>query len=95
MEGEKGYTQKSEAREEKSNNLETAPAESGVDAFEALVSRGVWNAETEAALDALFEKHEEDLYMLFLNYQESGVVDELPDHERRMYEWLEQKFGDF
>jgi hypothetical protein len=72
---------------------ESATATSGVEAYEALVTKGEWTAETEATLDSLIEKHEEDLYMLFLNYRESGLVDELPDHERRMYEWLVEKFG--
>ncbi len=71
---------------------ETAPSLSGFEAYEALVTKGEWTAETEVALDSLIEKHEEDLYMLFLNYRESGLVDELPEHERRMYDRLAAQF---
>lgn len=71
---------------------EFAPISSGIEAYEALITKGEWTPETEAALNSLIEKHEADLYMLFLNYRESGLVDELPEHERRMYEWLAAQF---
>ncbi len=71
---------------------ESAPTESGVDAFQDLVAKGEWSDETEATLDSLIESHEEDFYMLYLNYKESGLVDTLPDHERQMYEWLAKQF---
>ncbi|MBU6321530.1 MAG: hypothetical protein KGI78_04580 [Patescibacteria group bacterium] len=72
---------------------EAAPEEPGVDLFEGLVAKGEWGEETERALDELLEKHEEDLYMLYLNYRESGLADDLSPHERRMYEWLAEVFG--
>lgn len=71
---------------------ESAPT-SGFSIFEALVEKGEWTAETEAALARLLEAHEEDLYQLFLNYRESGLIAELPAHERRMYEWLDREFS--
>ena len=48
----------------------------------------------EEKLRALLESNEADLYMIYLNYKESGLVDELPEHERSAYEWLKNKFED-
>lgn len=66
----------------------------GVDAFERLVNGGVWNADVEGALREIQKTHPEDLYMLYLNYIESGIVSELPEHELGMFRWLEAQFGD-
>lgn len=71
---------------------EAASAPSGIDAFEALVAKGEWTAEIERALDALLEQYEEDLYMLFLNYEASGLTEELVGAERRMYARLAEAF---
>lgn len=74
------------------SKLEPIPPGPGVDAFEALVKKGTWDLETEAALDGLIESHEVELHLLYLFYKESGLVDELPEHERRMYERLATQF---
>ena len=71
---------------------ESTPPISGIDAFETLVNKGEWNPKVQAELDALLESHAEDLYMLYLNYKESGLVDSLPDHERQMYDRLAERF---
>jgi hypothetical protein len=78
---------------EKPSNRESLP-ENGVDQFEKLVNAGTWDEETIMALEGIFETYPDDLYMLYLNYTESGLVEEgeLPEHELRMYEWLKEKF---
>ncbi len=68
---------------------ESPPDISGVDLFERLVNTGTWN---EVVLEEIFETHPEDLYMLYLNYTESGLWTELPEHERKMYDWLAARF---
>lgn len=78
---------------EYSRSTESSDVSPGFDEYSALVGRGEYTAETEASLRTLLEKYEEDLYMLYLNYKESGLVDELPGHERRMYEWLAKEFA--
>ncbi len=75
---------------------EASPVESGVDGFVAILEKGEWSAAAEKALADLIEKYPDGLYMLYLNYRRSGLVDEpdFPDHERKMYEQLERAFVD-
>ena len=77
---------------EKIPRPESAPEGDPYDAFDALIKEDEWSQRTEEKLRALLESHEEDLYMIYLNYQESGLVDELPEHERRLYDWLKKEF---
>jgi hypothetical protein len=79
---------------ERPPKFESGPHAPGIDAFEKLVNEGQWNTEVEKALEELLEKYEIDLYMLYLNYVESGIVEELPEHERQMFERLEVEFKD-
>jgi hypothetical protein len=71
---------------------ESVPPISGIDAFENLVNAGVWDVKTETALDELLKTYPDDLYMLYLTYKESGLVHELAEHERNMYERLAKEF---
>jgi len=61
--------------------------------FEALIKKAEWSGETEEQLQELLESHETDLYMMYLTYNESGLVDELSEYERRVYQWLDTRFG--
>lgn len=72
---------------------EAEPVRSGFDALESLVKKGQWGPATEEALAHLIEKYEEDFYMAYLVYRDSGLVDELPEHERKIYEWLADAFA--
>ena len=73
---------------------ESAPEVDPYQTFEALVQQGVWSPETEEKLNPLLESHESDMYMIYLNYQESGLVDELSEYEHRLYDWLKNQFGE-
>jgi hypothetical protein len=73
---------------------ESAPTESGFDAFENLIKQGKWDVATEVKLNSLLEEYEEEFYTLFLTYEESGLIDTLPNHERKMYEWLAEQFSE-
>ncbi|MHB8661014.1 MAG: hypothetical protein ACYC75_03760 [Minisyncoccota bacterium] len=71
---------------------ESTPEADPYQAFEALTKEQQWSPETEAKLRTLLESHEVDLYMIYLNYKESGLVDKLSEYEHRLYEWLKNKF---
>ena len=75
---------------------EEAGPSPGFEAFTALVEKGEWTPETEAALARLLERYEEDLLDVLNMYTESlgpgGTPITLPEHERRMYEWLAAQF---
>jgi hypothetical protein len=73
---------------------ESAPTIDPYEAFEMFAAGGEWSPAAERKFSALLESHEADVYMLYLNYKESGLVDELPEHERSLYEWLAKKFED-
>jgi len=77
---------------EKIPSPESAPEVDPYQAFEELIVQIEWSSATEEKLRALLESHEDDLYMIYLNYTESGLVDELPEQERRLYEWLRNEF---
>ena len=88
----------------KAENLsskESAPDIDPYRAFEVLVERGVWSAEMEEELKTLLESHEEALYMIYLNYLEFGIADELANsddessrYERRLVDWLRDAFSE-
>ncbi len=71
---------------------ESAPKLDPYQAFEMLVEENRWSPETEEKLRIILESNEIDLYMIYLNYKESGLVDELSEYERRLYDWLKSKF---
>ena len=77
---------------EKQHSSEAAPKLDPYKVFEALTEKGVWSSEVEATLNGLFESHEDDLYMIYRTYEESGLVDELSEYEQRLYEWLKNAF---
>ncbi|MEK7505704.1 MAG: hypothetical protein AAB597_02310 [Patescibacteria group bacterium] len=77
---------------EKTPPPESAPEPDPYQAFEALVGENKWSLETEEKLRTLLESNESDMYMIYLTYKESGLVDELSKYERRLYDWLKSKF---
>lgn len=77
---------------EKFPRPESAPEADPYKAFEALVEAGQWSPRAEETLRALIESHETDMGMIYLMYKESGLVDELPEYELRLYNWLTGKF---
>ena len=79
---------------EKMSRSESAPKADPYEVFEAFSKEGEWSPAMEEKLRALLESNESDVYMIYLNYKESGLVDELPEHERSAYEWLKNKFED-
>lgn len=79
---------------ERMPNHESAPKIDPYDFVEKFAEDGEWSSETEDQFSKLFESHEVDLYMIYLNYKESGLVDELPEHESSLYKWLDDKFKD-
>jgi hypothetical protein len=77
---------------EKPPRPESAPEADPYQEFEMLIAEQQWTPEVEERLRTLIELHEEDMYMMYLNYTESGLVEELSAHERRLYEWLKAEF---
>ncbi len=79
---------------EKMPRPESAPKMDPYEIFETFAKEGKWSPETEEKFAMLLESNESDVYMIYLTYKESGLVDELPEHERSAYEWLKNKFED-
>ena len=79
---------------EKMSRPESAPKADPYEVFETFSKEGEWSPATEEIFCALFESNEADVYMIYLTYRESGLVGELPEHERLLYEWLGNKFKD-
>ena len=79
---------------EKLPGREGAPEVDPYQALETLVAHGQWTPEAEARVRALIESHTADMYMIYVTYRESGLVGELPAHERQLYEVLRAEFAD-
>ncbi len=77
---------------EKRPRPESALAADPYKEFELLTQQKGWSPEIEERLRILAELHETDLYMIYLNYTESGLVDELSEYESKLYNWLKDKF---
>ncbi len=77
---------------EEQPNSESEPECDPYGTFENLVGLEQWLPDTKEKLRELLETHEVDMYMIYLNYTESELVDELPEHERQIYEYLKNVF---
>lgn len=56
------------------------------------IGRSVLRASGSMSSDSCAGLCSESLKLSLQNYKESGLVDELPEHERSLYEWLKNKF---